>query len=125
MSPEFQQQLEEFGEIGEQLCHSLTNYLSEMGMESQRLPRVTMNGLVFSEQRDPFSGEVSLQGEWRNSQGMLCGSLSYRQNGSIYIEHDVLEPHPTDTRWIVEAITAWGFIDKLNIEPKLMPALGE
>ncbi len=125
MSPELQQRMDEFSKIGDMICQSLIEYLSEMGMESQRLPQIATNGLVYTEQRDPYSGEVSLQGEWHNAQGILCGSLSYRANGSLYIEHDVLQPHPTDGRWIIEAITAWGFPNDLKREPRLMPAIGE
>lgn len=125
MTPEFQQKVDDFSQIGDQVCQSLADYLSAMGMDCQSLPRIETTGLVYSEQRDPYSGEVSLQGEWHDNHGVLCGSLSYRENGSLYIEHDILQPHPTDQRWIIEAITAWGLPSELNIEPKLMPALGD
>ena len=125
MLPEFQQRLDEFEEIGDDLCQAMTDYLSEIGMDSQKLPRIKTNGLVYREQRDPFTGEVSLYGEWRDANKILCGNINYRVDGSLYLEHDVLLPHPTDKRWIIEAITAWGTMQDLRLEPRLMPALEE
>ena len=123
MSPEMHQLLQSFEDIGEPLCQRLSDYLCELGVDRRSLPRIAMQGLSYNEQRDPYSGEVSLQGEWRTSSGQLCGSLSFRSDGSLYVEHDVLLPHPTDQRWIIESITAWGTPDKLKLEPRLMAAL--
>ena len=125
MSPELQDRLDEFEKIGDGLCQSMIDYLSEIGMDCQELPRISTNGLVYSEQRDPYSGEVSLYGEWRNTHKILCGNINYRADGSLYLEHDVLQPHPTDKRWIIEAITAWGTAGELKLEPRLMTAIEE
>jgi len=112
-----------FSTIVQPLCTQLLDYLSELGLDRRGLPPIAVDGLSYREQRDPYSGEVSLLGEWRTASGRLCGNLSYRADGSLYVEHDVLQPHPTDKRWIIEAITAWGTPDNLKLEPRLMLAL--
>ncbi|MEW5756135.1 MAG: hypothetical protein AB1810_07500 [Pseudomonadota bacterium] len=117
--------IKSFGGIGDRLCQSLTDYLLQLGMARDRVPRITVSDLAYSTQRDPYSGEISLHGEWRDAGGMLCGSLDYRGDGTFYLEHDVLQPHPTDRRWIIEAITAWGTVENLKLEPRLMAALAE
>lgn len=120
---ELQSRIECLHMIGDQLCQSMIDYLLKMGIENRRLPRIGLDALRYSELRDPYSGELSLHGEWRNASGVLCGSLDYRTDGTLYLEHDVLQAHPTDKRWIIEAITAWGSIDSLRTEPRLIPAL--
>ncbi len=125
MSPELQSRIEAFRMIGDPLCQSLCDCLRNMGMERRWLPRIALDELSYSAQHDPYSGETTLHGEWRDVGGPLRGSLDYRADGTLYLEYDVLQPHPTDKRWIIEAITAWGSVDNLKVEPRLMAAVEE
>ncbi|OBS09178.1 hypothetical protein Thpro_021506 [Acidihalobacter prosperus] len=73
--------------------------------------------------RDPADGSMALVMEWRNAEGYRCGELVVNADGSLYAECDVLRPHPTDSRWFVEAITAWGRAGAINTEPRLLQAV--
>ena len=70
--------------------------------------------------RDPGSGEHSLVGEWRDFQGQRQGTLVFHQDGSFYVEHDVIRTHPRDARWFVEAVEAWGRDSEIRAEPRLL-----
>lgn len=125
MSPELLQQQAAFMAIGEDVCQALSAYLRKLGMADEALPSIELAGLKYTQQRDPYTAEITLMGEWRSPQGILYGSVSYRADGSFYVEHDVLKAHPTDRRWIIEAITAWGKAGDIRVDPRLMAALEE
>jgi len=74
--------------------------------------------------RDGFDGTEALYSEWRSPQGSLLGSAIVHGNGTFYAEFDVVRPHPTDRRWFVEAVTAWGKRGAIKTELKLLPVLG-
>lgn len=74
--------------------------------------------------KDPFDGSEALYSEWRGLDGRRVGNALIREDGNIYAELDVIQPHPTDTRWFVEGVSAWGKKDALKTELKLLPALG-
>lgn len=71
----------------------------------------------FSLVKDPFSGEVSITARWA---GDGRGTLSLRPGGWIYGELDVCKPHPTKTGQFIEAVVAWGHVDKLKMEMRLL-----
>jgi hypothetical protein len=72
-------------------------------------------------ERDPASGEHSLVGEWRDPRGQKLGGLVFHQDGSFFVEHDVIRSHPRDDRWFVEAVNAWGRDFDIRAEPRLLP----
>lgn len=74
--------------------------------------------------RDAFDGSESFYGEWRTEEGKLQGSVLIHAVGQVFAEFDVLRPHPTDRRWFVEAVTAWGPRHAIKSELKLLPVLG-
>lgn len=74
--------------------------------------------------RDPFDGSEALYTEWRGLDGRRLGTVLIRADGNVYAELDVVKPHPTDTRWFVEGVTAWGKKGAIKTELKLLPALG-
>lgn len=67
----------------------------------------------FSLVKDPFSGEESLMVRWIDESR---GTLNLRPGGWVYGELDVCRPHPTKAGQWVEAIVAWGQVDKLKME---------
>lgn len=73
--------------------------------------------------RDAFDSSEALYGEWLDAQGSRLGSLLLHAGGQVYAEFDVLRGHPTDRRWFVEAVTAWGRAGALKSELRLLPAL--
>lgn len=74
--------------------------------------------------RDPFDGSEALYGEWRGLDGRRLGNVLIRPDGNVYAELEVVKPHPTDVRWFVESVTAWGKRGAIKTELKLLPALG-
>jgi hypothetical protein len=72
-------------------------------------------------QRDPASGQSSLVGIWRDANGQRVGSIIFHCDGSFFAEYDVVEPHPQDRRWFVEAVNAWGKNNTIKSEPRLLP----
>lgn len=71
--------------------------------------------------RDPYSGDESLLGEWRDAKGHLLGELKFHADGSFYVEQDVLAPHPRRRAWFVEAVSAWGRAGLIKGEARLLP----
>lgn len=74
--------------------------------------------------RDPYDGSEALYGEWRDPNGRLLGNLIVHEDGKTFAEFDVVQPHPTDQRWFVEGVSAWGKSGAIKTELKLLPALG-
>lgn len=72
--------------------------------------------------KDPFDGAETLFGEWRDKNGQLIGNMQVMENGQVFAEFDVVLPHPSDNRWFIEAVTAWGPITALKTELRLLPA---
>jgi len=73
--------------------------------------------------KDPFDGSESFYGEWRDKHGAALGSIVIHAAGNAYAEYDVICQHPTDSRWFVEATTAWGQRRALKSELRLLPAI--
>lgn len=69
---------------------------------------------------DPFDTSKTLIGTWRDTQGATVGEIQVRDNGSVYAELDVIRNHPTDARWFVESVTAWGNQGDIKTELKLL-----
>ena len=74
--------------------------------------------------KDPFDGSEALYSEWRGLDGRRIGNALIRADGNLYAELDVIQPHPTDQRWFVEGVSAWGSKGAIKTELKLLPALG-
>lgn len=75
---------------------------------------------VYTLARDPANGDYSLLGEWRDERGSKTGSLAFHADGSFFVEHDIVRPHPSKPRWFVEAVTAWGKGEVIRSEPTLL-----
>ena len=75
-------------------------------------------------ERDPSNSEFSLVGDWRNEQGMKLGTLLFHADGSFFVEHDIIKPHPTKPEWFVEAVNAWGNSTVIKAEPRLLAIPG-
>ncbi|HEX4975629.1 MAG TPA: hypothetical protein VFV48_07080 [Pseudomonadales bacterium] len=86
-----------------------------MSVQTRRLSRYELR-------RDTLDDSESFYGEWRSANAQLEGTVLIHANGQVYAEFDVLKPHPTDKRWFVEAVTAWGRNNMLKSELKMMPA---
>ena len=112
--------------LGEKICRHLSEEIDKLGFgkENQLLPP-RYNNASFSTAADTYSGLESVIGIWRNQRGDRVGEIKIHGDGSFYAEYDVALPHPTDKRWFVEAVIAWGRENVIKTEAKLLPSLGQ
>jgi len=121
-SNNLQERWEQVRALGESVCLALSNEVKKIGLpEEKALLTAPWERARFEMQRDPASGEFSLVGTWKNAQGQHVGSIIFHCDGTFFAEYDVVEQHPTDQRWFVEAVSAWGKNDTIKSEPRLLP----
>lgn len=111
---------------GEAVCARLLGEIEKLGIAPDRLARRPVyDQAEFETSKDPYSGEETLCGHWRDARGYSIGQMKFHGDGSFYAEFDVVLPHPGDPRWFVEGVTVWGRGDAIKSEAKLLEALGE
>ena len=115
--------LDEHRDFLNQAWQAMRLRLCEDGLESEinLIPRPELASYQLL--RDPFDGSETLAGEWRDKYGELQGEIKVREDGRVYAEVNVIRNHPTDVRWFVEAVTAWGKKDDLKTELRLLPSV--
>jgi hypothetical protein len=106
-----------------QVWQAMRLRLCDDGMESEinLIPRPEF--ATYRLLRDPYDQSETLTGEWRDMAGQLQGEISVRESGQVYAEVNVIRNHPTDVRWFVEAVTAWGSKDNIKTELRLLPSV--
>lgn len=113
-------------DLGEAIRARLLGEIFKLGFaEGQFAPLPEYAQADFSTARDPFSGDETLIARWRNERGHEIGSVKFHGDGTFYAEFDVLRPHPSDPRWFVEGVTAWGKGETIKAEPKFLAALAD
>jgi len=110
--------------LGEAICAAIENELQKLGFKHPEALAAHFDQAEFELSRDPYDGQDSLKGVWRNTQGHSIGNVLFYPDGTFYAEYDVVRPHPTNKRWFVEAITVWGRGSNLKAEARLLPSLG-
>jgi hypothetical protein len=95
------------------------SHFTEMG----KMPKIEAAALEFTRVTDPANQQPGYEGVWRNPRNDRCGTLTINSDGSFYAEYDLFCPHPRDTRWFVEMVTAWGSGEAIRCEAKLIPNL--
>lgn len=110
--------------LGDAICVRLIEEMRKLGYPPETaLPAPVFEQAGFETQKDPFSGQESLCGTWRNDKGYRIGEVKFHGDGSFYAEYDLGLLHPKDSRWFVESVTAWGRGDVIKAEAKLLRAL--
>jgi hypothetical protein len=118
-----QDRWEQVKEIGESICAALSDEVAKIGLQEKALATAPWERAGFELQRDPASGQFSLVGHWKNANGQRVGNIVFHCDGSFFAEYDVIEPHPRDKRWFVEAVNAWGKNEIIKAELRLLPAV--
>ena len=90
-----------------------------------KTPQITLEEVSFTRVIDPGNQLPGFEGIWRNVRQARCGSLTFNSDGSFYAEYDLFCPHPTDARWFVEMVTAWGRGDELKVEAQMIRSLDD
>jgi hypothetical protein len=100
-----------------------------LGQEAERFtavgatPKIELAAVQFTRVVDPGNQLPGYEGIWRNARNDRCGTLTFNSDNSFYAEYDLFCPHPRDTRWFVEMVTAWGRDEDVRCEVKLIPGL--
>jgi len=121
-SNNLQERWEQVCELGKSVCSILSREVEKIGLPQEKAELTApWERASFELQRDPASGQSSLVGTWKNADGHRVGRIIFHCDGSFFAEFDVVEQHPKDTRWFVEAVNAWGRNDTIKAEPRLLP----
>lgn len=110
--------------MGEQVCESLCDELQKTGLVNSKIPQINFDAASFGLEKDPYSGENSLRGDWFNERKNRLGSILFHVDGSFFAEYDVIHPHPTDQCWFIEAVTALGRDGVIKSEARLLHVIG-
>jgi hypothetical protein len=105
----------------EEIVKRLGDEVDKLGFDSKEITIMDPQKAEYRLERDPSNGDYSLVGDWRDERGMKIGTLLFHPDGSFYVEHDVVKPHPTKMRWFVEAVNAWGKDSEIKAEVRLLP----
>lgn len=106
------------------VCAELNRQIIKLGFPEDSANVALDERMQYSLQRDTLTGQDSLLGVWMNpTSGYRQGSMLFHADGSFFAEYDVLQPHPTKRKWVVEAVTVWGKGDDIKGDPRLLPAL--
>lgn len=109
--------------LGEAICQRLIAEMGKLGFSQESLNSLPDYAQArFSTAADTFTGTDALLGKWRNAHGYRVGEMVFHDDGSFYAEYDVAMPHPTDARWFVESVIAWGKDGVIRSEAKLLAA---
>jgi len=122
-SDDLQQRWEQVRELGEKICQKLTDEMLKLGFEQEAQSAARWERVKFELVNDPATGQTSLSGVWTNQQGHKVGSIIFHCDGTFYAEYDVVQTHPNDPQWFIEAVNAWGKNDMIKTEPRLLPNL--
>lgn len=109
--------------LGEAICSAMETELRKLGFKQPETLTAHFDTVEFELSRDPYDGQDSLKGFWRNQHGHTIGNILFYPDGTFYAEYDVVRPHPSNKKWFVEAITVWGRGDNLKTEARLLPNL--
>jgi hypothetical protein len=110
--------------LAQAICSVLNQELTKMGFAPGKVVVASPTDAEYRLDRDPATGEDSLVGIWRDAAGHKCGELLFHADGSFFAEYDVIRAHPSQSRWFVEAVTAWGRGSMIRSEPRLLPVVG-
>lgn len=123
MSATVQQRLEQVRDLGESICSALSNEVIKLGFGAEEVVLDALSQASFELSRDPANGAYTLVGTWRNQRGEQTGCILFHADGTFFAEQDVVRAHPSDTRWFVEAVTAFGRDERITAEPRLLATL--
>lgn len=108
-------------EFGRLICQRIIEAIAKLGFPLQTDIRVPdFDAAQFDLVTDPFTQSQDLVGYWYDTRQQRIGQIKFHGDGSFYAEYDVVQPHPRKTQFFVEAINAWGHLDTIKTEAKLL-----
>lgn len=118
-----QAHIEQKQALGEKICEALLAEIDKLGFADKGFDNLSFDQLSFNLTHDSYANYDSLEAKWMGKQNNRVGSIVFHGDGSFFAEYDVVQPHPTDKRWFIEAIEAWGNETSIKTELKLLSAV--
>lgn len=120
MNKDVSDRFQQLRSLGEVVCIRLKMEAVKLGLKDDIIdPLMEMADYELSPDR--VEGKDGLKGIWRDANGNKLGEILFHADGSFFAEYDVICNHPTDSRWFVEAVTAWGRGSDIRSEARLLP----
>lgn len=113
--------LDEVASLAARIYGRLLEELEKLGLDSEKKSLLSPMAAEYHLERDPYSGEETLVGAWRDERRMKQGELLFHADGSFMVEQDIGQVHPSKPTWFIEAVTAWGRGEDIKSEPRLLP----
>jgi hypothetical protein len=121
MQDNIQAYIDDKKELGNRICHALYAEVTKLGFVNDGYDNIRFDQLSFNLSRDSFAKQNSLECTWKGLRNNRVGSIVFHGDGSFYAEYDVIQPHPSNKHWFIEAIEAWGNESTIKTELKLLP----
>ena len=103
-----------------EIVEKLQEEVRKLGFEASEVQIKPSVEASYRLEKDPSNGEYALVGDWYDAKGAKLGSLLFHPDGSFFVEHDIVRPHPTKQGWFVEAVNAWGKGSQIKSEARLL-----
>ena len=107
-------------ELADEIFIQLQKEVNKLGFSVSTLNLKQPQEAIYRLEKDPANGQYFLIGDWRDDKGIKTGSLQFNSEGQFFVEQDIIQAHPTDKRWFVEAVSAWGTETKIKSEARLI-----
>ena len=121
MTTPLEQHISAQRDFGHLVCQRITANIAKLGFSVQSgITLPDFDKAEFSLVTDPFTQSQDLVGYWYSSAKQRIGQIKFHGDGSFYAEYDVVQPHPNKKQFFVEAINAWGKLDNIKTEAKLL-----
>lgn len=119
---ELSEQIDIKRHLVEIICHRLIEEINKLGFpvtDIQHYPSYDDASFILN--KDPYTGQHNLTCNWYDSaHRQPVGSLQFNSDGTFYAEYDVNKTHPLKSTWFVEGVTAWGGVEHIKSEAKLL-----
>jgi len=107
--------------FGTAVCQRISECIAKLGFSVQsRIDLPSYDAVQFSLVTDPYTQSEDLVGYWYDGSRQRIGQIQFHGDGSVYAEYDIVQPHPSKKQFFVEAINAWGSLDNIKTEAKLL-----
>ena len=107
-------------DLANEIVRQLRNELDRLGFASSEVNIKQPAEAEYRLEKNPSNCEYTLIGDWFDERGAKLGCLLFHADGTFYVEHDVIKPHPKQQRRFVEAVNAWGKGDRIKAEARLL-----
>ncbi|MGZ4958657.1 MAG: hypothetical protein ACXV7J_05350 [Methylomonas sp.] len=121
MTNNIEQAVEARRAFGKAVCQRISENIAKLGFSVQTgITLPDYDAAQFSFVTDPYTQSLDLVGYWYKPGKLRIGQIRFHGDGSFYAEYDVVQPHPGNKLYFVEAINAWGRHDSIKTEAKLL-----